>query len=73
MKVWVGILSTPLLDGIHFGEDLEVDHGFRAPGLEPDFLPYAQGLVDILSEKFDFYTAESAAGALRLGPTFKTG
>ena len=62
MKVWVGILSTPLLDGIHFGEDLEVDHGFRAPGLEPDFLPYAQGLVDILSEKFDFYTAESGGG-----------
>ncbi|CAK9092538.1 Ultraviolet-B receptor UVR8 [Durusdinium trenchii] len=52
-------LSRPLLCSVEFMDDLDVDYGFKAPGLAAVSLPYAEGLVNLVQEKFEFLTAES--------------
>ena len=59
MKVWVGILAKDMLAQVEFMDDLDVDYGFKAPGLAAVSLPYAEGLVNLVQEKFEFLTAES--------------
>ena len=61
LKMWIGFLNSELEGSVEFVADSEVDHVFADEEGQPA-LPYGLALVEIASEKFVFFTADSGAG-----------
>ena len=64
LRVWIGFLSDALAAAIDFDvpDRMALDYPILSSPL-PEFIPYSQSLVEVMQERFSFFSAESGGGA----------